>query len=60
MPEQPSADGSVNPNRLRFAEVTTRWRKARGYTTVVGLAVLDILFLIFCLVSDGFPTPART
>jgi hypothetical protein len=30
--------------------VSSRWRKAKGYTTVMGLAILDLLFIIFCLV----------
>lgn len=42
-------ESTINPARLRFNEVSAKWRKAKGYTTVVGFAILDILFLIFCL-----------
>lgn len=41
-------EDTINPARLR-AEVSSRWRKAKGYTTVMGLAILDLLFIIFCL-----------
>jgi hypothetical protein len=44
-------EATINPRSLAKA-ATARWRKAKGYTTVLALAIIDSLFMLFCLVRN--------
>jgi hypothetical protein len=46
--QKPSSSSSAM--RVQALKIASRWRKAKGYTTTLALAVLDLLLLLFCLV----------